>query len=393
MSKESRLIVTKYKDRLSCFQMLDRKAESIFMCSDSALSVGDIYIGKVKQVKSDINAAFIELPGKIMGFLPLEKVWEKGVLNRQFKGTLQENDEIAVIVEKEPLKTKLTALSMRLTITGSFSVVTSDDSAIHVSNKLSKTVSKSFIEMLSKDYSDESGLGLVVRTNASLTDYEACLSEARKNREFLLKVIRTMKTRTVFSKLYSAKPEFINRIMDLPYDSYTEIITDIPEYFKVMTVFLDDRKDKLRFYQEDKISLTALYSLERAYREATDEKVYLNCGGYLVIEPTEALTVIDVNSGKADKKKDKADNIDLVNTEAAVEIARQLKLRNLSGIILVDFINYSDKDSEDKLISLLKKLLKDDIMPSKYIDMTALGLVEITRSKKYPSIYECAKNN
>ena len=123
-------------------------------------------------------------------------------------------------------------------------------------------------------------------------------------------------------------------------------------------------------------------------------KVHLDSGANLIIEYTEAMTVIDVNTAKCITKKDKDSVIYKINLEAAKEIARQLRLRNLSGIIIVDFINMENKEYEQNLITELKRLLKQDSVPCNYVDITALGLVEITRKKVQKPIYEvfCVKS-
>ena len=122
--------------------------------------------------------------------------------------------------------------------------------------------------------------------------------------------------------------------------------------------------------------------------QALAKKVYLPSGGYLVIEPTEALTVIDVNSGNNTKKKKKDDYYLSNNMEAAKEIARQVRLRNISGIIVVDFINLKNKEQKDALTTYMKSLLKEDYVKANVVDFTRLDLMEITRAKKYQSLQQ-----
>ena len=134
------------------------------------------------------------------------------------------------------------------------------------------------------------------------------------------------------------------------------------------------------------LSLSKLYSIESHLKEALGKKVWLPCGGYLIIEPTEAMVVIDVNSGKAEisskHKNDLKENYILnINIEAAKEVARQLRLRNYSGMIMVDFINMSSDENKQKLLSILDTYLKEDTVKTRLVDMTALGIVEITRKK------------
>ena len=137
----------------------------------------------------------------------------------------------------------------------------------------------------------------------------------------------------------------------------------------------------LRLYQDKMLSLSKLYSIESRMETALGNRVWLKSGGYLIIEPTEALTVIDVNSGKYETNKSNEDTVLAVNLEAAEEVALQLRLRNLSGIIIVDFINMAQETSKNQIMALLKQLTAKDVVKTTVVDMTALGLVEITRKK------------
>jgi len=143
----------------------------------------------------------------------------------------------------------------------------------------------------------------------------------------------------------------------------------------------------IRFYN-DTFPLSKLYSIESKMEELFAKKVNLKSGANLIIEYTEAMTVIDVNTAKCITKKDKDSVIYKINLEAAQEIARQLRLRNLSGIIIVDFINIENEQYQAELIQELKKLLKQDSVPCNFVDITALGLVEITRKKIKKPVYE-----
>lgn len=137
----------------------------------------------------------------------------------------------------------------------------------------------------------------------------------------------------------------------------------------------------VRLYQDSMLSLSTLYSLEGKLKTALDSRVWLKSGGYLVIEPTEALTVIDVNSGKYESEKNPQDAYRQINLEAAAEVAFQLRLRNLSGIIIVDFINMQSPSDNARLLYVLRDLVKRDGVKTTVVDMTPLGLVEITRKK------------
>ncbi len=136
------------------------------------------------------------------------------------------------------------------------------------------------------------------------------------------------------------------------------------------------------------ISLCALYGLKSLFAEALSKKVWLKSGGYLVIEPTEALTVIDVNTGKTDVKMSKEETIQRTNREAALMAARQLRLRNISGIILIDFIDMTDSQHRREIFELLSRELKKDRVKAVAVDFTSLHLAEMTRQKLRPTLFE-----
>lgn len=144
----------------------------------------------------------------------------------------------------------------------------------------------------------------------------------------------------------------------------------------------------LRLYEDSLLPLYKLYSVEQRLQELTDKKVWLKSGGYLVIEPTEALISIDVNTGKYESGKDREETFYRINREAAEMIAVHLRARNLSGMILVDFINLKSRERETALLEYMRELLKKDPIPARALDMTALGLMELTRKKVAPSLAE-----
>ena len=141
-------------------------------------------------------------------------------------------------------------------------------------------------------------------------------------------------------------------------------------------------------YSNDNCPLSAIYNLKKEVEGALKERVWLKSGAYLIIQQTEAMVVVDVNTGKSVSGKDMSQHILRVNTEAAVETCRQLRLRNLSGIIVIDFINMKNPDDIYKIRDVLIKELADDPVPAKYVDITKLGLIELTRKKLKRPLHE-----
>ncbi|MBP5556005.1 MAG: ribonuclease E/G [Lachnospiraceae bacterium] len=192
-----------------------------------------------------------------------------------------------------------------------------------------------------------------------------------------------------YSYLYKSENSYTDRINKVfRQNEYQEIVTDRKDIFDVLLKNFSN----VRFY-EDPFGLDKLYSLRTALDEALDRNVWLKCGGFLIFDKTEAMTVIDVNSGKYTPAKgtDKESAYMSVNREAAEEICRQLRLRNISGIVIIDFINLSTESDREELLEILRTGFESDTVTVMVIDITQLGLVEITRKKEFPPLYEQLK--
>lgn len=351
-----------------------------------------IYIGKIKNVVPGMEAAFVEFQPGVIGFLSLKSVNHPILTNRAFDGRFIAGDEIVVQVEQEGIKTKAPGLTGNLSFTGKYLVLTTGNQKTGFSNKLSSDQKKHWKQVLENtniyETLEAEQVGLVVRTNAgSLTDTGIFLEEYNRLLEEKRKLLAEVKYRTCFSKLYQPPEAYLTQIRDLYDFSFEKIVTDNKEIYDKVTAFFP-KQNNICFYQDTRISLEKLYRTESLLEEALGERVWLKSGGYLIIQPTEALTVIDVNSGKNQKKQTSEDYYFAINKEAAKEIALQLRLRNLSGIIVIDFINQKDADKEQELMRILNKLVKQDPVKTSVVDMTVLGLVEITRKKINKSLRE-----
>ncbi len=204
-------------------------------------------------------------------------------------------------------------------------------------------------------------------------------------------------SRTCYSCLYKNLPAYITGIRDSYAGKLEEIITDCPDLYDQLKEYLENSQkedaEKLKLYTDDLLSLGKLYSLENALSKALDKRVWLKSGGYLVIEPTEAMVVIDVNTGKYEGKKKLEETVLKINLEAAAEIARQLRLRNLSGIIMVDFIDMNQEAHKEALMDALRAAVAKDPVKTVVVEMTRLNLVEITRKKLRRPLYEQVANS
>ncbi len=338
---EGKLIFTCLRERKVALLVNAKGVAALRVLRSDTSRIGGIYLGKIQNVAKNIDACFVEIPSGELCFLPLREAAEAYLTNRKADGTLKVGDELVVMVTRDAQKTKRAS-------------VTADPSRMKQ-------------QLVKGGIAPESA------------------SEALQN-------LLEQSVHKVCPACLHAPSEAVYEVLEqlaLP-SEYSEVLTDDAEIFRKLSesghrLLLNK---SLRLYEDPAISLRLLYSLERGLEEALDTRVWLKCGGYLVIEPTEAMTVIDVNSGKNESKKMGEETYYQVNAEAAEEVARQLRLRNLSGIIIVDFINMAEKENRQKLLEYLKALTASDPQHPRIVDMTPLGLVEITRKKSHPTLAE-----
>lgn len=344
--------------------------------------LGNIYVGRVSEVLPGIRAAFVSISSSLKVFLPLSECTEPMLIGRKYDGTLKQGDELILQISTPALKTKQPGATTKLSLTGQYCVCKMDGHGINCSGKLDKeTVAKLKEAVQKEEIEDHRKYSFILRTNAgTLTDLTPLFEEMKQFIAFFNELEAVYEHRNLYSCLYHSDPEMIRLLRNIPVSEYEEIVTDEPDLYQILINSFGN--EKVRLYQDTMLPLAKLYSIDTHLQEALGKKVWLKCGGYLVIEPTEAMVVIDVNSGKTESKGKKSRDYYLkVNLEAAKEVARQLRLRNYSGMIMVDFINMESEADNHKLLSFLDEYLKEDKVKTRLVDMTALGIVEITRKK------------
>lgn len=353
--------------------------------------LGNIYVAQVENIAENIQAAFVQIQKGQRCYLPLKEAAQAIYAgNRKYSAKLCPGDEILVQVNREAMKTKVPSVTTNLNFTGKYLVLTSGDFRFGLSSKLnaadSARLKKWLIERKGENY------GLVVRTNAA----EASKEELQRELSFLEKQMERVtvygRSRTCFSVLQESEPFYLSAVRDVYSQELDEIVTDDKKLFARLSEYLTQYQPedfpKLRLYEDKLLPLYKLFSLETMLEEALKEKIWLKSGGFLVIQPTEAFVSIDVNTGKFTDRKKAEETFRKINLEAAGEIARQLRLRNLSGIILIDFINMENPEHQDELLHVLAKHFRRDPVKTQVIDLTALQIVEVTRKKVRRSLSE-----
>jgi ribonuclease G len=344
--------------------------------------LGNIYIGMVDRVLPEIKGAFVNIQPNFSCYYPLEEAEE----GRKLKpGT-----EIVVQVCQEALKTKAPRVTSNLNLAGKYMVITAEKKGLGVSSKLDRDQRKNLKSWVQPFMRDD--CGVIIRTNAAEASEEEILADLFYLYRRMDDIREKGKTRTCYSLIERALPFYLSILRDIRHEKLEKIVTDVPEIFEEIQEYCrkyqPEISERTVLYEDRMLPLYKLYSLERAFEEATKEKVWLKSGGFLVIQQTEAFVAVDVNTGKYAGKKKASETYRKINLEAANEVARQLRLRNLYGIILIDFINMDNPDDRDELLHVLASRLKEDPIRAQAVDMTRLQITEVTRKKMRKSLYE-----
>lgn len=392
---KGKVLILRHENMILTILTGENRLRTVSVCGTQEKTlIGNIYIGKVKNIVNNIQAAFVEIDKGLLCYLSLSDVKNPVLVNRkEWDGKLKIGDELLVQVQRDALKTKQPAVTARISISGSFMVINAAKSGnVGISGKLSPA-KKECLKTLIQERGLTTVYDMVLRTNAGQLTEQPDILEKEWNflNEELERLLQNASFRTCYSCLRSGTFEYLKALKEIYLEEYDEIVTDDREIYQSVCTFLTEQGNPmpLRFYEDPLLPLFKLYGIESKLKEALGTRVWLKSGGYLVIEPTEAMTVIDVNTGKYDAKRGNAeDTYFKINLEAAKEIAWQLRLRNLSGIIVVDFINMKEQEHRTKLLQELQNHVKRDTVKTDVIDITPLGLVEITRKKINKSLKE-----
>lgn len=383
--KDNKIITATIEDsRITGLQAENAEEKSI---------LGNIYIGKVKNIVKNINAAFVEFQKGQTGYLSLDMkqcpIHTDGVHYQE--GRVLIGDEIIVQVEREAVKTKPPTLTGSLSLPGRYMVLVSEGGRNGVSSKIRDKDIRNRLSGIISQYATEE-YGFIARTNSAGASTEEIISEIEMLSAKYKDIVDYGKHKAAFSCLYSAPPGYLGSIINSYNDRLGRIWTDDQEIYNNIKAFLGEKENslaaKLGFWDNSNGKLEAVYNIPKTLEHALMPKVWLKSGAYIIIQPAEALVAIDVNTGKAvSKKKDVQKTFLKVNLEAAKEIAVQLRLRNLSGIIIIDFIDMEDEENHKLLMECLRHEFAKDSVQTKLVDMTKLGLIEVTRKKTRKPLY------
>ncbi len=407
MSKE--IIINCHPNENRVAVLADGKVEQFYLQRDEKQSpLGNIYKGRVSTILRGLGAAFVSIGLDKDGFLPLSEmarsssIWEDDIEddatpqnNRRSKRSsqtieqlLQKGQEIIVQVVKEPIGSKGARLTTQISLPGRYLVLTPLERRIGVSRKISNREQRSRLRKIMMELDPSKEAGVIVRTAAAA----ATKKSLKKDLTYLLNTWKSARKQDRRSKAPALLHEELGMVLRVIRDSLLtdikEIIVDSkPEYKKInrfLTSFSPQSQSKLVYYRGRK-PLFDKYNLEKEVAKLFNPKIWLKCGGYLIINQTEALVAIDVNTGKHKGKGRQEETVLRANMEAAEEVATQLRLRNLGGIVVVDFIDMSSRRYQKQVMSILVKGLKKDKARTRVLPFSEFGLIQLTRQREEES--------
>jgi ribonuclease G len=362
--------------------------------------VGNIYKGKVDNVLPGMEAAFVDIGLERNGFLHVDEIVLPGGEQapkrgrghgRRINELIKPGQEILVQVVKDPLKTKGARLSMNLSIAGRYLVFAPQGTGVGVSRRLADKERDRLRKMVDRTYKGPGGL--IVRTaahGAKKADFVREISYLQRLNEVLERRSESTKAPAL---VFQEADLSVRVLRDVFLNEFEKAIIDSPKQFERVTNFFQrtapELVDGVELYEGTK-PLFDKWKVNEAIESTLNRRVDLPSGGYLIIDYTEALTVIDVNSGSftGRGKGGLEETITKVNTEAADEAVRQLRLRDIGGIIVVDFIDMARASNRDKVLKTMRKALDADKSKSYVVEVSPLGLVEMTRQNVTDGVRE-----
>lgn len=387
MFKEILISIDEMENRIAIME--DGRMMELFIGREEH-QIGSIYKGKVANVLPGMQAAFVNIGLERNAFLCVDDAVQKlkleedvDIRNISIKDIFKVNQEVLVQIVKESIGTKGARVTTHLTLPGRFLVLVPTANYIGISRRIESESERSRLKSLIGKIKPKK-FGVIVRTAAEGKTME----DLKRDLDFLLKlwekIQKAGKEKKAPALIHSELTLVYKIIRDVFTQDVDRLVIDSPvEYEKILELvdmIAPHLKNRIHLYTEPN-PLFRAYGVESEIEKALRRKVWLESGGYIIIDKSEALTVIDVNTGKYIGVNSLADTIARTNLEAAEEIARQIRLRDIGGIIIIDFIDMERRSDRGKVMKAFEQALEKDRTKTHIVGMTELGLIQITRKR------------
>ncbi len=382
------IIINKSKEQKEIALVENGKLVEYYLDEESIRKEGNIYIGIVKDIVKGMQSAFVNIGTEKNSFIHLKDILDKVDKSKEHKEiktdistVIKKGQKILVQVKKDSNQLKGARISTHINLPGKYIAIMPNTDIITISQKIEDKKEQQRLKKLVKE-NLSTGNGAVIRTSA--VGKESEIIEEIKSIEKKWNDIKNK-----FDNYKSNKPCILLKannivqkmIIDLPEDSIKKItVNDKKEYEKIVEIKNDNNylKNMVVELKENEDVLDK-YDLKKEIAKLENRKIWLKCGGFITIDKTEALTAIDINTGKYTGTKNVEQTIYKVNEEATIEIARQLRLHDIGGIIIIDYIDMKSENNKEKIENLLKECLKKDRTKTQVEGFTKLDLMELTR--------------
>ena len=350
---------------------------------------GNIYVAVVKDVVQGMQSAFVNIGTEKNGFIHLKDILPQidqkhKITNNDadIKDVIQINDKLLVQVKKDSDQKKGARVSTHINLPSRYVVLLPNTNIITISQKIENEKEKERLLKFAKDNLPEN-MGLIIRTSASGIDEK----ELTEDLNYIIERWERIKAKSNDRNLKAPQliyksPDIAEKMLIDTFSKGLEKITvNNKKYYEAILKVQEENMDfkSIKVELKDQEDILDVYDIKKQIKKAKDRKIWLNCGGFITIDKTEALTAIDVNTGKYTGNKNLEETVYRVNEEATIEIAKQLKLRDIGGIVIIDYIDMNNLKNKEKIEKLLKEKFKEDRAKTQVEGFTKLDLMELTR--------------
>ena len=351
---------------------------------------GNRYVGIIKDIIPGMQAAFIDIGTEKNSFIHVrdivpqvdEKVEKK--IEPKIKDIIKPKQKLLVQVQKDSNDKKGARTSTHIKLTGKYIILLPQTTIVTISQKIIDEKEKERLIKIVKNNLPK-GMGAIIRTSAEKKEEKVIIDNIKQLKQKWDEIYIKFQECEDKPQLLFRSPNIVEKIvLDLPDEKIDSIISNNKEDIENLNEIVNKN---IKLTLEENINLLKKYELENQIDKVKQRKIWLNCGGFITIDPTEALVAIDVNSGKYTGKTSLEETVYKVNYEATIEIAKQLRLRDIGGIIIIDYIDMKNSDNKEKIEKLLKETLKQDRAKTQVEGFTKLNLMELTRK------HICAHNS